>query len=231
VSGLAALRAVIFDLDDTLTDRKRSIWRYAQTFARAFRTQLTVDNQSVLASQLRAADRDGYNPDRAKDITALPIWATPVEAATVAAHWAEYFAPCAVPREQCRETLLALRACGMRLAVITNGGSSSQRDKLQTLGIVDLFDAIVISEELGAKKPDPRIFRAALERLNLAAAECVFIGDNPEKDVRGASLAGIHVIWFESSLTWPPALPGPTYQIHGLNELLPLLGFQSGTAE
>ena len=55
----------------------------------------------------------------------------------------------------------------------------------------DLFDAVVDSTVVGFTKPDPRIFTLALDRLGVAAADALMVGDSPSADVDGASAAGI----------------------------------------
>jgi putative hydrolase of the HAD superfamily len=61
--------------------------------------------------------------------------------------------------------------------------------------VEQLFDAIVISEEVGVRKPDRRIFDLTLTRLGVEADDAVFVGDHPETDIRGAQEAGMRAIW------------------------------------
>ncbi|MFI0404962.1 HAD-IA family hydrolase [Actinomadura sp. 3N508] len=88
------------------------------------------------------------------------------------------------------DALRAARAAGARTAVLSNSwGNDYPRDLF-----AEVFDAVVISSEVGLRKPDERIFRHALDLLGLAAAECVFI-DDIEHNVRAAQdlgLRGIH---------------------------------------
>ncbi len=82
-----------------------------------------------------------------------------------------------------------------RLALITNGASCLQREKLDASGLADRFDAVVVSGDGGAGKPDPAIFRLALDRLGGEAAGAWMIGDSLERDVQGALDAGLRAIW------------------------------------
>ena len=66
---------------------------------------------------------------------------------------------------------------------------------MKRLGIFDYIDTYTISEEVGAAKPDPRIFHVALERAGVYADESVFIGDSWSNDVLGAQAVGIRPIW------------------------------------
>ena len=89
--------------------------------------------------------------------------------------------------------LAALRARGLRLAIVSNFDGRLTR-VCESLGIAAYFDTIVISGRVGAAKPDPRIFAVALERLGVSAAEAAHVGDSPREDVEGARRAGLRPI-------------------------------------
>jgi putative hydrolase of the HAD superfamily len=91
------------------------------------------------------------------------------------------------------EVLARLRAGGARLAVVSNW-DVSLHDVLERTGLRSLVDAVVISAELGVAKPDPAIFRAALERLGVNAGGAVHVGDSLEHDVAGARAAGLDAV-------------------------------------
>jgi putative hydrolase of the HAD superfamily len=97
------------------------------------------------------------------------------------------------------ETIAALDAMRGRvlLAVVTNGMESHQRAKLDAAGLAGRFDVFISSEAVGASKPDPAIFQAALERLGCAAGDAVMVGDNPLRDVAGAQQAGLRGVWID----------------------------------
>ena len=95
------------------------------------------------------------------------------------------------PYPEVPTALARLRAAG--LAVVSNW-DVSLHDVLQRTGLRALVDAVVISAELGAAKPDPAIFRAALERLGAAAPEAIHVGDTLETDVAGARAAGLQAV-------------------------------------
>lgn len=89
------------------------------------------------------------------------------------------------------EVLHALKAKA-RLGIVSNF-DGRLRSVLSNLGLTDFFEHVVISSEVGADKPSPRIFSAALERFGLKANEVVFAGDDPEADWLGAERAGLKV--------------------------------------
>lgn len=93
------------------------------------------------------------------------------------------------------ETLNILRRQQLKLAIVTNGLTSLQSAAIRALEIERMFDAIVISETEGVKKPAPRIYEIAMERIGVSASESVFVGDHPDTDIRGAQRAGLCAIW------------------------------------
>jgi putative hydrolase of the HAD superfamily len=87
----------------------------------------------------------------------------------------------------------------LRLAVITNGASDTQRAVLRALGIHDRLDAVIVSGEVGVAKPDVRIFRLALDALGMGPRDCWHVGDNLLVDVMGAQAAGLTAVWLNRS--------------------------------
>lgn len=92
-----------------------------------------------------------------------------------------------------REMLEGLREAGLRLAVISNADGRVV-DYLRNAGLADLFEFVLDSTLVGIEKPDPRIFELACSRLGLRPDECVYVGDTPEVDGRGALQAGMSVV-------------------------------------
>ncbi|XP_071717221.1 uncharacterized protein [Rutidosis leptorrhynchoides] len=89
------------------------------------------------------------------------------------------------------ETLLILKEAGVKLAVVSNF-DTRLRKLLQDLSIVDLFDAVIISSEVGYEKPDAKIFETALDRINVKAEKAVHVGDDQKADKLGANAVGIN---------------------------------------
>lgn len=91
--------------------------------------------------------------------------------------------------------LKRLRSAGLKIGVVTNNSLAEQTGKIQRCGLDHLIDALVVPEVVGVPKPDPRIFAAALDQLGCAADEAVMIGDSWTADIEGAQAAGIRAIW------------------------------------
>ena len=98
------------------------------------------------------------------------------------------------------DVIPTLEALGSkRKGIISNGTGVQQRRKLERTGILDFFELIVISQEVGAWKPDIKIFEQAARLAHRQHAECVHIGDNIAQDVHGAIGAGFQPIWIDRS--------------------------------
>jgi putative hydrolase of the HAD superfamily len=91
------------------------------------------------------------------------------------------------------ETLAALRGQGLRLGVVSNWDTRLP-DVLDRLGLASCFDALVYSSEVGAEKPDRRIFEAALRSLGVRAGEALHVGDGRLEDVEGAQAVGMRAL-------------------------------------
>jgi phosphoserine phosphatase len=117
-----------------------------------------------------------------------------------------------------RPALAELRATH-RLALVTNGASCLQREKLAGTGLSERdFDAVVISGDVGIAKPKPEVFAHALALLGVGASQTVMVGDSLERDVRGAEACGIRGIWLNRDGRRPSGPNGHT-EIATLAEL------------
>jgi putative hydrolase of the HAD superfamily len=91
------------------------------------------------------------------------------------------------------DTLREARSRGLHVGVISNW-DERLRPLLDEIGLSRYFDSITISCEVGAEKPDARVFQAALRAAGVAAREAVHIGDNENEDVRGAEALGLRAV-------------------------------------
>ncbi|MBN2346599.1 MAG: YjjG family noncanonical pyrimidine nucleotidase [Candidatus Aminicenantes bacterium] len=110
------------------------------------------------------------------------------------------------------------------LALITNGIAFVQRRRFAASPITPLFQAIVISEEAGVAKPDPRIFAPALERIGVAAADVLYVGDSVTSDMAAARNAGMDFCWLNPSGAPVPEGFAPAYVVAAVGEISPFLG-------
>jgi putative hydrolase of the HAD superfamily len=105
--------------------------------------------------------------------------------------------------------------------IITNGFKEVQYIKLKNSGLIDFFDVIVCSEDVGYNKPNPAIFKHSLMQANASTADSVMIGDDFEVDVLGALNYGLKGILFDPFNDFKSPVDG--HKIKDLNELPALL--------
>lgn len=197
------MNTIIFDLDNTLTDRNATIRRYADVFVEAFREQLHPEVTSLqLFDLFLESDGGGYEGHQSELLSRHRIWSGIIEAEVLTRHWKDWVPRNSEPMAGLYEMLDWLAGKPVKLGLITNGSSLAQRSKIERLKVAERFDAIVISEEAGVKKPNPEIFELAVRKLRTSAASCVFVGDDPTNDYQGAVQAGMTPIWFAGFRPW-----------------------------
>ena len=120
-------------------------------------------------------------------------------------------------------TLRELRTAGLRLGVVSNW-DTRLRGIATGLGLDRLVDFVVISAEAGVRKPDPRIFEAALAKAGVRPEEALHVGDLPDEDVEGARRAGMRPVLIERGkrMLSAEAVPGVEV-VRSLRELAGLL--------
>ena len=121
------------------------------------------------------------------------------------------------------EELVRYLAAKYPLTVVTNGFVEVQYEKFDKSGLRDCFAHIVLSEEVGCQKPNPRIFEEALRMNGLRAEDVVMIGDSWNSDIQGAINAGIDQIWFRKSKEPLPEGQSATYLVESLSEVMEIL--------
>jgi putative hydrolase of the HAD superfamily len=232
-----AIRGILFDLDFTLVDNDvgwRELWPpVAAQFAERYpgfdpdeflsRSYAFADGHYELL--LRGEiDYDTYRRDYVRH--GLEPWgelddelfAAYSEARSRSIDLIELF-------EDAVETIRGLRAGGLKIGILTNGPSELQRRKLRRIGIEQEVDAVAISEEIGASKPDPQAYERAVAMLGLQPAEVAMVGDHVENDVAGALAAGLAgAVWVERR---PGELPEGAHLARELAEVPRLLGINS----
>jgi len=115
------------------------------------------------------------------------------------------------------------RLAPLGLGIISNGNSSQQRQKLAELGIIDYFDIIVVSEDIGISKPDPQIFLHACEAANQTPSDCFYVGDKLDTDATAAGRAGLTGVWLNRH--------GLNYEQNDVREISTLDAFQGDSKD
>ncbi|MCR1950958.1 MULTISPECIES: YjjG family noncanonical pyrimidine nucleotidase [Clostridium] len=112
-----------------------------------------------------------------------------------------------------------------KLAIITNGLSDVQSNRIRKSSIAKYFDDIVISEEVGISKPTPKIFEITLNNLNYNdKSKVLMVGDSLTSDIQGGVNFGIDTCWYNPNKILNKTTLKPTYEISELLDLYEVLG-------
>ncbi len=190
------IKAVLFDLDGTLLNRDESVKTFVdKQYERLDKWLSHVPKDKYIARFIKL-DNQGYVwKDAVYQQLVEDFNITGITWEDLLQDYISEFKNSCIPFPNLVNMLEKLRNRNLALGMITNGNGQFQMDNIRALGIESYFETILISEWEGMKKPDPQIFNKALDKLNVSSAEAIFIGDNPEKDVKAAQNAGIKGIW------------------------------------
>ena len=119
------------------------------------------------------------------------------------------------------DTLKHFKESGIKLALVSNGMSDGQWRKVKRFNMEPLFDCILIEGDFGTGKPDNRVFRHVLDKLNVKAADAWMVGDNLHFDISGGQAAGLYSIWVDwQDIGLSPTSPVQLDRIvHSITEL------------
>jgi HAD superfamily hydrolase (TIGR01662 family) len=131
-----------------------------------------------------------------------------------------------VPRDDVKETVIELNKRGYLLGIIANTITETEiPDYLEEYGLTDYFKTVVLSSKVGIRKPNPEIYWEAARRMGVEPAKCVYVGDNPVRDVEGTRAAGygmmILILEPETLKKEPPT--GEVKPDHTIREMKDLL--------
>jgi len=226
---LKNIRAVSFDLDDTLWDCAPAILHAEETllaWLAQHHPQLVANHTQDTLSELRASIYDTH-PHLVTDVTMMRkamlklLFEQNENAEQLAEQaFAVFFkARSEVTLYEGTHEMLGALQSDYKVAAITNGNAS-----LQLIGLADYFDDIQSASLTNPPKPASNMFAACCTNLGIAAHELLHVGDNPQADVVGGHNAGVKTVWFNrADASWPEGLSRADFEVKSLPELQQLL--------
>jgi pyrimidine 5'-nucleotidase len=221
-STVSLPRLVLFDMDDTIFDHTLTCraaiaqLRTVRPFLRRRKLPDLLDDYQRLLGETHsevAVGRRSAGDARAerwrKIASTCGTILDATEASAVSAEYRTIYQSLRRPVDGAPGTLRQLHKRA-KIGIVTNNEVTEQEEKVRFLGIEESVDLLVVSGEVGVTKPDPRIFRTALDRAAVGPGDAVMIGDSWQNDVLGALGAGIRPVWFNRfHLRRPDPIPVP----------------------
>src|ERR1700678_2404767 len=232
---------VLFDLDDTLLDDSNAYKRAARRVAEEVAAERGIDADRLFHEYVLQAN--GFWKKLSQEHLTMPIHDSRAQL------WSDALVASGVPvdpvlAERCGERytryragnlelfpgaldlVLALRAQGCKIGIVTNGFAATHNEKVERTGLRLHVDALFLADEMGMVKPDPEIFRLACRTLGSEPARTAMVGDRYDRDIIGAAEVGLftvlidlHAIPLPDGARPPDAVVG---SIAGVLDVLPL---------
>ncbi len=199
------IKAVLFDFDETLQDRTEAFEHYMDTFFSDFCPGIDDNEIEKRKQEMRITGNGGYvnREEWYASLIKSWEWTDAPQSSVLALHYDTKFGDHNIVFPDSPKLLKVLKSRGYIVGVITNGPSVLQHHKLDTSGLREYLDIVVVSGDIGIHKPDPEIFKYTADKIGLKPEECVYVGDHPVNDIKGATDAGMKAIrmnygWFKN---------------------------------
>ncbi len=220
------IKAIIFDLDNTLVDFMLMKDRAVDAAVHAM-----IDaglNLTHVTAKKRINDiytKEGIEYQQVFDQLMLDIYGVIdyriISSGIVAYRTAREAA--LKPYPKVLPTLIELIKMGIKLAVVSDAPTKEAWLRLSYLNFHHLFDVVVTFDDSRERKPSPIPFNVALKRLNLKPGQCLMIGDWAERDMVGAKAVGMKTVFARYGDTFNTLHPGSDYEVNCISELIDII--------
>lgn len=194
------MKAVLFDLDNTLYPEIEFVKSGFRTVARYLSSRYHFDESALFTQMLHILQRDGRGKVFDTLLHKLNLYTE--ERVKLLVYLYRSHCPTICLYEDTLPTLEYLRRRGMLLGIVTDGMASVQRNKITALGLDKLFDVIICTDEMGKEcwKPSVIPYKAALDFLQVRSSEATYVGDDTSKDFLGPNSLGMLTIQVNRSM-------------------------------
>jgi len=214
------IKAIVFDFDNTLSNRQQSAYETYDSFFRPLLKDMDPVSYEALLQDILAYDCNGTLTMHYRLIPFLHKYGS-YFSSDFEEKFTEYFyhnmyrfTPL---KKEVIEVLTRLKE-KYKVALLSNGDSFSQHHKIQQAKIESYFDEIIVTGDYNCFKPDPRIFEIMAEKLNVKCEECMMVGDVFSSDILGAVRANMVPVW----ITNGNVIPSSYYHGYRIDQLMEL---------
>lgn len=218
------IKALIFDFDGTLSNRQINAYGVFDHYLRSYFKDLDDLEYEGILQDLLTFDCNGTIPVRMRLIPFIDKYGEYLPedfADDFTAYFYEQMYRFTVMGEDVEDTLKRLKD-KYKMAILSNGNSKSQHNKIDALPLERYFDDIFVSGDYGIHKPEKQIFEMVAEQLGVRCNECMMIGDVFSSDILGAIRAGMVPVWLVTDYQ-RPARYYHGYRIGKLSDIFAVL--------
>lgn len=218
------IKAVLFDFDDTLQSREDGYKGYCDFFLKKYFPNISQEERAVKMDEMERYVDGGYRPreEYFTELVSVWNWKNAPKLEELCEHYDKYFGKFTAVFPEAFEVVKTLRERGYLLGIVSNGPSFLQNTKMDTAGVRPFFDVVMISGDYGVHKPDRALFDIAAEKLGVPNENCLFVGDHPVNDIKGALGADMKAVWMNYG-TFANQCKENVPEIKNLTELLRML--------
>lgn len=227
------IKATVFDLDDTLynsTELSTHARRSAIRAMNALGLPATFDEASQVLSEVVEEYGSNYNYHFDQMLKRLNVESSKMKlfiAAGMIAYHDVKFASMR-PFHDVIPTFIELRKSEIKICVLSDGNAIKQYEKILRLRLQDFLDDTIISEEVGIRKPNPKLFELPLQRFKIKPQECIYIGDNYERDIIPCKRLGIWTVLIHrggkhDQPSFSDKETAPDYELSNLKDLISII--------
>ncbi|XP_070696978.1 N-acylneuraminate-9-phosphatase [Pempheris klunzingeri] len=231
-----AVKAVLFDLDNTLIETRRAGGVAIRKTSELLKSTLALDDltvSSICDKFKQKLFHESFEPSAGRSIDEVRAghWEESIQEAVGSRSTPSLAAQCYYLWKSSRLEVLSLSPeirsllkqlrSRYKLLLLTNGETQTQREKVEAVGCEEFFDAIVIGGEHPEQKPSVSIFTLCFNMLEVEAQDCVMVGDSLDTDIEGGFNAGVRAtVWISSGGgAVPDGSVKPDYTLHTVLEL------------
>lgn len=216
------IRNVIFDFDDTLTDKKTGVTNLVNEYLEDNNVSPTIIPVDFINSLYEAKDK---NTEYFKSLICKYKLEETIDILDFENYYWKHSPKHFKLRNNVNKSIKKLISSGFHLGIITDGKISTQNNKINKTGINTLIENIVITDmiEENIRKPNPKIINYYLEKYDLKPYETIYIGDHPVRDIIGMKKCGLKTIWIKNERDWKHTDFYPDYIINEIDEVIEIL--------
>ena len=215
MSGVGStISSVLFDLDNTLVDRAAGFERFCRELYRTSGVMERTHSEDAAVALIIEWDESGIPPVPTLLERIMEVWPGVFgDLDQAVAVFLEILPRMVLLDPRTRNMLEDLSDQGVACGIVTNGGTPMQQAKIEESGLQGLVVSYTISQAAGVSKPDAAIFAQALQSIGGRVETTLFVGDNPEHDIVGASAVGMRTAWMHLGRQWSLTDVTPEYTL------------------